>query len=553
MRKFTLFFVLVLALSLVVVTLANAQGGSRFDREELRSGGAIEPDLTAVVRSGPISFGPLVGPNVQVNAPQQPLPDGLLGRSETTIAGITRGARLVAGWNDADGFCGPPFGAPCTPPPVPGLSGYAYSADGGLTWTDGGAPPVFDGAITRGDPWLDTGGANKTTFFYANLAVNEDDAGARGVMVHRGRFLAKDFVWYDAAIFDSPRNAVTPDSDFYDKEALAAAKNGSGAVYVSVTNFQEICGIPQFGFGQIEVWRSHDSGATWQGPAIAGPEAPDSVASCANEGTLQQSSVPAVGPHGEVYVVWQYGPFFAADGSTSGTADIVVARSLDGGVTFDPPVTVATINSMREDPPVAYNRSRINDHPRITVDAKGRVYVTFYSAESKVTGVDPTQQVLVSSQVYLSYSDNRGLSWSKPKAVAPPVPPEGVKRFWPVVTINSKGAVDVVYYESLETQATPDPNDVECSVSIGSGLFRTGPNSSLIDTYWVQSRNRGRSFGAPVRMTTETTNWCNVVSNIRPNMGDYIGATPGGPRVFAAWADGRNGVPDTFYAAGEYK
>jgi hypothetical protein len=29
---------------------------------------------------------------------------------------------------------------------------------------------------------------------------------------------------------------------------------------------------------------------------------------------------------------------------------------------------------------------------------------------------------------------------------------------------------------------------------------------------------------------------------------DYITAVSGGNKVFATWADGRNGVPDTFFA-----
>ena len=81
---------------------------------------------------------PRVGPNIMVNDPQTPFPGGLLGRSETSIAASGNGKFLVAGWNDADGFCGPPWNVPCTPPPIPGLSGYAYSNDGGKTWTDGG-------------------------------------------------------------------------------------------------------------------------------------------------------------------------------------------------------------------------------------------------------------------------------------------------------------------------------------------------------------------------------------------------------------------------------
>lgn len=76
---------------------------------------------------------PGVGPNVQVNAPQQAFPNGLLGRSETTIAASNSGKLLLAGFNDAQGFCGPPFGAPCTPENPPGLSGFSFSTDGGLT------------------------------------------------------------------------------------------------------------------------------------------------------------------------------------------------------------------------------------------------------------------------------------------------------------------------------------------------------------------------------------------------------------------------------------
>lgn len=558
MRRLLKLFPILLIIILVAIATSSAFAFDPIipgDREDLRSGGAIAPDLsqTTAGPSSPTGTGrpPRVGPNVQANAPQLGLPDGLFGRSETTVAASGNGQHLVAGWNDADGFCGSPFGAPCTPPPIPGLSGYSYSSDGGLTWTDGGAPPVFDEVMTRGDPWLDSGGKNGETFYYANLAVNVDDAASRGVIVHRGRFNGNTFEWYDAQSFDSPANAVTPGADFYDKEALVAAKDGSKAVYVSLTNFEETCDIPQYGWGTIEVWRSHDGGDTWQGPAIASPDqtfiTDPSNPDCGAAGVLQQSSVPAVGPGGELYVVFQYGPTFLADGSTTPDADIVVARSLDGGVTFDAPVKVADINSMRQDSPVAYNRSRINDHPRIVVATsgpnRGRVYVAYYSAVSPVSGTDQTSQVLVSSQVYVSYSDDQGMSWSTPVAVAPDVPDIGVKRFWPVVTFEPGGNIDVIYYESLETEMEPG-----CSASIGGGLFRTGPAVSLVDTYWVQSTDGGNTFSDPVKVSTATTNWCTVASNIRPNMGDYIGSAGGGNRVFPVWADGRNGVPDTFFA-----
>jgi len=315
---------------------------------------------------------------------------------------------------------------------------------------------------------------------------------------------------------------------------------------VTVTNFQEICGIPQWDWGQIELWRTHDGGDTWQRSAIVGPEAPDSVVSCADEGTLQLSSVPAVGPKGENYVVWQYGPTFTA--STSTDADIVVARSLDGGVTFQSFVKVADINSMRGNSPVGYNRSRLSDHPRIAVAQtgknKGRVYVAFYSAVAPVALSPSGSQV--SSQVYVSYSDDRGLTWSTPVPVTPDMPATTVKRFWPVVTLQPGGNIDVVYQESREVEATPEVGDTECTQGGKTATF-----SSLVDTYWSRSLDGGKSFESPIKLSTATTNWCTTASNIIPNFGDYIGATSGGNRVLAVWADGRNGVPDTFYAQGQ--
>jgi len=105
--------------------------------------------------------------------------------------------------------------------------------------------------------------------------------------------------------------------------------------------------------------------------------------------------------------------------------------------------------------------------------------------------------------------------------------------------------VDVVYYESLEQVGAGG-----CSVNVG-GAFRIGPAASLIDTYRAQSLDGGASFGAPVRVSDATTNWCAVASNIRPNMGDYIGSAAGANRILPAWTDGRNGVPDTFFSSGQ--
>ncbi len=556
MRKLP-FLLAAMAFLLLTVRIARTQQPViPADPHDLFSGGATGPDLNTLTPgpSSPTGTGipPRVGPNVQANAPQQSFPNGLLGRSETTVASTDDAQLIIVGFNDAQGFCGPPFGVPCTPESPPGLSGYAFSTDAGLTFSDGGAPnpALFSNVFTRGDPWLDRGGFDNETFYYANLAVDATTGNGLGASVHRGHFNGSTFDFEDVRVV-SPANP----NDFFDKEAFAAAKDSTGAAYLSLTNFVGLCGQPAFGFGQIQVFPTHDAGDTYQGPAIVSPDqtfiTDPSNPLCGATGVLQQSSAPAIGPNGEVYVGWQFGPTFdftnpAFPGGLSTDAQIRVSRSLDGGATFNSPVTVATINSMRRDPPVGYNRGRLNDHPRVAVASAGahvgRVYVAFYSAVSPVSA-GATTQSLVSSQIFVSFSDDRGTTWSTPTPVASAVPATGLKRFWPVVTVEPGGTVDVVYLESQETSI-----GTTCNVSIGGGLRRKGPAVSLVNTFWVQSLDGGSTFTNPLKMTSATSNWCMAVSNVRPNFGDYIGSTFGGNHVLATWGDGRNGVPDTFYA-----
>ncbi len=578
MSKLVRVFFIATLLSLVLgaIALADDNDLEVTNHQNFRSGGALSPDplSSSPGPSSPTGIGrpPRVGPNVRANVAQVLPAGGLFGRSETTVAASADGLQVVAGWNDAQGFCGPPFGVACTPQTPSGLSGYAFSTNGGITWTDGGAPPVISNIFTRGDPWLDRGGANNNIFFYANLAVHATTGADLGVSVHRGHFTGSNFTWDDVHVFNAPgaQNSCaifgfpgTAACDFYDKEALAADKQGGNSAYVSLTNFIARCGFAQFGFGQIEVWRTHDGGNSWQGPVIVSPDVTfitnPSNPNCGFTGVLQQSSAPAIGPNGEVYVAWQFGPTFNPGTSTG--AEIRVARSLNGGLSFNSPgVTVASINSMRENTPVGYNRNRINDHPRIDVATsgphRGRVYVTYASAVAAVTAA-PTSpcpapltgsckgQRLTSSQVFVKFSDDQGLTWSAPIPVAPAPPSTGVKRWWPVVTVEPGGNVDVVYYESLEQ---PVASGAFCTIGLGGTLRRRGTANSLVNTFWAQSTNGGASFNAPVQVSTATSNWCTAVSNIRPNFGDYIGSASGGNHLFPVWADSRNGVPDVFHA-----
>lgn len=511
----------------------------------------------ALAAVGLADSGPVVGPNTQVNDPQQLPPNDWPNRNTPSLAASEDGQRLVAVFEDFQGFCGFPSNRPCPAPVPPGLTGFSFSTDGGETWTDGGTLPPIGIATSIGHPWIDRGGVGEDEVYFAVTRMRGTATGPNGLAglgVYRGRFSAGTFVWESAEIINS-----TNPNDQYSRPSLAAAKDGSGAAYIVLSNVLELCGIPSFGFGQIEVWRTHDGGDTWQGPAVASPDTAESSDPndplCGVVGPLQVAPAISIGPNGEVYVVWQRGPRFLDLGSsTEPLSSIGFNRSFDGGYTFGPPKTLVTINANYKNTPVGHGKSRQNDQPRTAVATSGqyngRVYVTFYQPVEPVEAAI-TQQSDVSSEAFITYSDDQGQTWSTPKTLATPVPPRGVKRFWPTVAVRPGGAVDVVYLQSLEMQATPNPTDIECRMPTGQGL-RAGPLSSLVDIWWVQSRDGGDTFGEPVRVSETTTNWCSTFytfsNGVFSNYGDYLGIATSGNRTFVLWPDGRNGVTDVFFS-----
>ncbi len=518
---------------------------------------------------------PRIGPNIPVNDPQE-YP---FGRSETTIAVGGNGHFMVIGWNDAEGFCGDPFPLDIgCETDTPGFTGYGYSSDGGKTFVDGGAPPLGDRIgfgpgslgisasgmfITLGDPSMDIGGYGKDTFYYANLAefVDQIHIGfgphpTAGVVVHIGEFGRRgDFSWNDAVLLQSPNYPL----DFLDKEHIAADKRGhSKNVYVSVTNFMQVGGMPWFGFGQIELFSSIDGGATWN-RSIVQPDETISVND--NSGIVNQGSQPAVGPYGTLYVAWERGYLFPFTGGPV-TPEVRVAKSTDNGATWMPAASggdpagtlVSKICSGALWPPAGYNRDTTNDFPRIAVaqsgPVKGRVYVTWQDCRIANGGTQEDAFLLgdFDTDIYLAFSDDQGETWSEPVLVAGEG--DGKIQFWPTVSIQPGGNVDITYYESEEADLDPG-EDEECVVPLGPGgspPFRISEVSSLVDLYYAQSTDGGATFHPPIKVSNATTNWCNTLSQIVPNFGDYNTAVSAGNRLFATWADGRYGVPDVFFS-----
>jgi hypothetical protein len=506
-----------------------------------------------------------VSGNVPINTPQQAFPQDNPSRNTSSITASDNGLDLLVGFEDLQGLCGATGGLSCPPLANPGYVNYSFSVDGGTTWTQAEGFPAIGTAVTAGHPWVDhlsrpgqsTAARDRDTYFLISRLQDLATTAPLGLGIYRGQFGAGTFTFKDATIVTSPDEA----NNEYSRQVIVAAKDGSAAVYTVYVNVDEICGVPFAGFGQVEAWNSHDGGDTWNGAAIVSPDGNEirnpANPFCGDRGQLQIAPDAAIGEHGELYAVWQYGPEFFPDGSNGATDSIGFSSSFDGGKTFTHFKLIAPLNAMRANPPVGYAKNRMNDQPRIAVDTtgshRGRIYVTYYPAVSPVL-VTPATQSVVSSQVYIIHSDDRGATWSDPVALAPPVPPTGLKRIWPTVSVRPDGTVDVVYLESQEVETgTP------CSVAFNTGLTRTGPASSLVDTFMVQSRDGGNTWSAPLKISTETSNWCTAPyqfdtaspndSFFVSNAGDYIGAKSIANKTLAVWPDDRNTFMDTFFGA----
>src|SRR5262245_10131880 len=213
---------------------------------------------------------------------------GFFTQSETTI--VAFGATVVVGFNDSGSNSGG----------TNKFTGFARSTNGGATFTDGGALPTNPGG-DAGDPVM---ARNNTTgrIYFATL----------GFSVSTIQVFRSDD---DGATWMLPVNG-TPGGSSEDKEWITVdnfAGPGNGNVYLLSRRFGGTGGGPG-----IYLFRSTDNGATF-GPTNGTQITPGA-----------QGAFVAVGPDHSIYAFWYAG------------ATIQMRKSTNQGLTFGPPVTVAS-------------------------------------------------------------------------------------------------------------------------------------------------------------------------------------------------------------------
>jgi FlgD Ig-like domain len=334
--------------------MANAQREAREARRRKHAAGARRGSHArpATDEEGPVpadiapapfrTNATLLGPPNNVRA-NNPVGDAAgVGQAEEAIAGL--GDNVIAVWNDGQGY-------------ISGgdTQGFAWSVDGGRTFTDAGSiihPAAFPTWIWTSDPSV---AVNEKTgrFYYCGLANSDASHNAIGVAI--GHFAGATFAWDTAYVV---RNVLT--STFVlDKPWFTADSLHNGA-YVSNTTFIGTA-------TRIDYARSLDGGRTWS--------APTQLSDPAEVSGVQGSRV-AVGPTGDVYLVWE----------SIGVIDVdhfYGRRSPDGDPTkFSARAQVASFYANFGTGGPGYNRNHGVHFPSLTVDRtlspnRGRAYVVW--------------------------------------------------------------------------------------------------------------------------------------------------------------------------------
>jgi hypothetical protein len=361
------------------------------------------------------------------------------GQAETSIAVDGSGQHIVIGYNDVRGFSLNPVS----------LSGVIYSDDGGRTFVDGGQLPSPGDVDLGGEKFPEIFGDPTVkwvagcTFVYGSILMtaSTDGSSAQTMSVHRstdcGHTWQGPFEVTAATHPSTPGDAadkefldVDPDSrrvliswtNFSDSPQIrtsfsdnidATPPTWSPGVIVSAGDFDGQGSMPAFArrtSNAYVAWarfhaegnaigfsRSTDNGLTWSEPAELGTPFFFIDQILGNDRVHQFPSITvdnSRGRHrGNIYVV------HTTNDNRDG-ADIALHRSVDGGLTFQPPII---LNSRP-------GHDRAQWFPSVSVDdTLGRVYVMYYD-QGVATSGDLTQ-------TSYTFSDDGGVTWTRPRAL----------------------------------------------------------------------------------------------------------------------------------------
>lgn len=433
-------------------------------------------------------------------------------QSETSLAVF--GSTIVMGWNDSSEFATAGFG-------LTSFTGFGFSTDGGSTFTDAGLLAPTPGFVSLGDPALAVD--RMGNFYFASLTVDN-------IFTNTGSHIAvaQSTSTSPSVTFGTP--VLIPGLlpfGFQDKELIAVDASGSpfdGRVYVAWTEFGS----------------TNDTTILLAGSTSTAPLAFGTPIALSPADALNQGAMPAVGPNGELYVVW--GRFVLGAGGITAES-IRLLRSNDGGVTFiNPDPADANPNKIVAGPTPTpglmttggpFERiSRTRGFPYIAVDTtpgssptRGNVYIVF-QADPDGAGADL-------SDIFFTRSTDGGATWSAPVSINAGAavttnPDTTTNDNWqPSIAVSpGSGEIAVTFYDRRNDTTSADGDPPNTKIALFRSISRDGgltwSNEQVSDVAFTPSN------GVFDPLVVDTY------------MGDYNYTVADASNFYMAWGDTRN-------------
>lgn len=239
------------------------------------------------------------------------------------------------------------------------------------------------------------------------------------------------------------------------------------------------------------------------------------ISAAVNAGSHNQGANISSGPNGEVYAIWAI-----YDGWPTDETAIGMARSLDGGTTWEPAERIVTDIRGIRNTGVGKNM-RTNSFPVCAADISGgdyngNVYIVWCNVG--VPGINTGSD----ADVYVVRSEDQGETWSEPIRINQDPAGLGRKHYFPWITSDPEtGILSVIFYDDRNVGGSQC--EVYCANSYDGGV--TWEDFKVSDVAFTPSPIGGLADGY---------------------MGDYIAINARGGIVYPAWADTRSGSVMTY-------
>ncbi len=362
----------------------------------------------------------------------------------------------------------------------PGITDFAYvTTDGGRTWKT--VPRANPHKVQQGDDvvaFTPDGVAVHCFISFTGIRKPRPKRAHSGIVTSTSR---DGLTWAAQVPVVELFNSVEPHEDKpWIRADHSADSPHRGNLYVAWTKF-DVYGSPKPEHkSHIYFSRSLDGGKSFAVPHRISDRPGDAL----DKSDTVMGACPAVGPKGEVYVVW------------TGPGKVFLARSGDAGVNFGKNQAIADCAGW--DFPIK-GLGRASGLPSAGVDIsrgkdRGSVYVCWADARHG----DP--------DVFLACSRDGGRSWGEPVRVNPDAKGNGKEQWFPWLAVDPvDGSVNIAYYD------------------------RGARAGTLTDLTLARSVDGGRTFRYR-RLNAEP-----YELNKLGFFGDYLGLDAHGGRVAVLW------------------